>query len=109
MWLKTPQFPISSHPIEQIFYLTSIAIGYNSDGKGEWSEMVRIYVEEGWSACFEKSVVVRSEGQEEARMTKEDVEDASGEESKSVGLEKEDALNSARCWVGVGEIPVRVG
>ena len=30
-------------------------------------------------------------------------------ESKSVGLEKEDALNQARWKVGVGEIAVRVG
>ena len=30
-------------------------------------------------ACSEKSVDVRSEGQEEARTTKEDMEDASGE------------------------------
>ena len=30
-------------------------------------------------------------------------------ESKSVGLEKEDALNQVRWRVGVGEIAVRVG
>ena len=30
-------------------------------------------------------------------------------ESKSVGLEKEDALNRARWRVGIGEIAVRVG
>ena len=30
-------------------------------------------------------------------------------ESKSVGLEKEDAVNRARWRVGVGEIAVRVG
>ena len=30
-------------------------------------------------------------------------------ESKSVGLEKEDAMNRARWRVGVVEIPVRVG
>ena len=34
----------------------------------------------------------------------EDMEDASREESKSVGLEKEDAMNRARWRVGVGEI-----
>ena len=50
-----------------------------SDGKGEWSEMVRACVEEGSLACSEKSVGVRSEGQEEERTTKEDVDDASGE------------------------------
>ena len=32
-----------------------------------------------------------------------------GKESKSVGLEKEDALNRARWRLGVGEIAVRVG
>ena len=31
------------------------------------------------------------------------------EESKSVGLEKEDAMNRARWRVGVGETAVRVG
>ena len=31
------------------------------------------------------------------------------EKSKSVGLEKEDAMNQARWRVGVGEIAVRVG
>ena len=51
----------------------------HSDGKGEWSEMVRACVEEGWWACSEKSVGVWSEGQEEARATKEDMENASGE------------------------------
>ena len=51
----------------------------DSDGKGEWSEMVQACVEEGWWACFEKSIEVWSEGKEEARMTEEDVEDASGE------------------------------
>ena len=38
-----------------------------------------ICVEEGWWARSEKSIGVWSEGQEEARKTKEDVEDASGE------------------------------
>ena len=50
-----------------------------SDGKGKRSEMVQACVEEGWWACFEKSVTVWSEWQEEARMAKEDVEDTSGE------------------------------
>ena len=36
-------------------------------------------LEEGWLARSEKSVVVWSDGQEEARKTKEDAEDASGE------------------------------
>ena len=51
-----------------------------SDGKGEWSEMVQKCVEEGRWVCFEKSIGVWSEGQEEERMTKEDMGD--------VGLEK---------------------
>ena len=41
--------------------------------------MVRASVEEGWWASSEESVGVRSEEQEEARTTKEDVEDTSGE------------------------------
>ena len=41
--------------------------------------MVWVCVEEGWCRV-EKSVGVWSEGQEEARMTKEDVENESGEE-----------------------------
>ena len=53
----------------------------------EWSEMVRACVEEGWWACFEKSVGVWSEGQKEARTTTEDVEDASGE-------------GEQECWFG---------
>ena len=58
-------------------------------GAGEWSEILRPCAEEGWWACFEKSVGVWSEGQEEARTTKENVEDASGE------VEQE-------CWFGEG-------
>ena len=49
----------------------------NSGSDGEWSEMVQACVEEGWWVCFEKSIGVWSEGQEEARTTKEDLEDAS--------------------------------
>ena len=83
-----------------------------SDGKGEFSEMVWACVEEGWLTCFEKSVGVWSEGQEEVRITEEGVEDKKSQvekESKSVDLEKEDALNRARWRVGVGEIAVRLG
>ena len=60
---------------------------------------------------YESSLVKSwGEGQEEARTTKEEVEDASGEGlSRSVSLEKEDAMNRARWRVGVGEIAVRVG
>ena len=42
-------------------------------------------------------------------MTKEDGEIQVEKESKSVGFEKEDALNRGRWRVGVGEIAVRVG
>ena len=59
-------------------------------------------VEEWWLACFEKGVGVWSEGQEEARTTKEDMEDANGEGEM-------DAMTPARWKVGVGEIAVRVG
>ena len=57
-----------------------------SDGEGEWSEMVRACAEKGWWACFEKSISVWSEGQEESRTTKED---ASGE-------------GEQECWFGEG-------
>ena len=61
-----------------------------SDGKSEWSEMVQACVEEGWWACSEKSIGVWSEGQEEMRMTKEEVEnDANGE-------------GEQKCWLGEG-------
>ena len=50
-----------------------------SDCNSEWSEMVGACVEEGWWACFEKSIGVWNKGQEEVRTTKEGVEDASGE------------------------------
>ena len=56
-----------------------------SDGKGEWSEILWACVEEGWWACFEKSVVVWSEGQEEART------------AKGTGGEGEQ-----ECWFGEG-------
>ena len=45
----------------------------------EWSGMVWACVEEGWWVCFEISVGVWSEEQEETRTTKEDMENASGE------------------------------
>ena len=44
-----------------------------------------------------------SEGQEEARTTKEDMENASGEGEQECCLEKEDALNRAR-WSGEWEL-----
>ena len=77
--------------------------------KGEWSKMVRACFEEGWWARFEKIIGVWSEGQEEARNTKEDIEDAGGDGEQEFGLEKKDAINWARWKVGVGEIAVRVG
>ena len=80
-----------------------------SDGKGEWSEMVWACFEEGWWACFDRSIGVWIEGQKEVRTTKADVEIQVEKKSKSVGLEKEDALNRARWKVGVGEIAVIVG
>ena len=44
----------------------------------EW-DGTGICVEERWWACFEKSIGVWSEGQEEVRTTKEDVVDTRGE------------------------------
>ena len=46
-----------------------------------------------------------SEDDQAKKMWKAQVE----KESKSVGLEKEDAMNQARWRVGVGEIAVRMG
>ena len=80
-----------------------------TDGKGEWSETVQACVEEGWWACFEKSIGVWSEGQVEARTTKCKWKMQVEKESKSVCLEKEGALNQAKWRVGVREITVRVG
>ena len=75
MWCKTDEEKEDRGPNGDV----GIEGNSGSDGKGEWTEMVRACVEEGWWACFEKSVGVWSKGQEEARMNKEDVEDASGE------------------------------
>ena len=71
-----------------------------SDGKGEWSEMIQACFEEGWWACFEKSVGVWSEGQEEARTTKEDVEDASGEGEQECWFREGGCLESSKMESG---------
>ena len=47
--------------------------------------------------------------QEEARTTKEDLEDASGEGEQECGIEKNDAMNRVRWRVGVGEIAAKMG
>ena len=52
-------------------------------------------VEEGWWACYEKSIGVWSEGQEEARTTKEDVEDTSGEGEQECLFGKRECLVSS--------------
>ena len=46
--------------------------------------------------------------QEEARTTKEDMEDSSGEGEEGCGLEKKDAMNRARWRIGVREIAAGV-
>ena len=51
--------------------------------------MLQTCVEEGWWAYFEESYGAWNEGQEEVRMTKEDVENASGE-------------GEQECWLGEG-------
>ena len=61
--------------------------GPNGD-VGIWSEMVWACVKEEWWTCFEKSIEVWSEGKEEARMTKEDMENASGEEEQECWFEE---------------------
>ena len=62
--------------VEVFLIMVMIEGNSGSNGKGE---MVQAFAEEGRWACVEKIVGVWSERQEEARMTKEDVEDASGE------------------------------
>ena len=78
-----------------------------SNDKGEWSEMVWTGVEEGWGACFKKSIGVWSEGQEKARMTKEGMEDANGEGEQECWFGEGGCLESGK--MEVGEIAVRVG
>ena len=85
MWCKADGEKEDRGPIGDV----GIEGNSGSDGKGEWSEMVRACVEEGLWACFEKSIGVLSEGQEEVRTTKKDVEDASGE-------------GEQECWFGEG-------
>ena len=71
--------------------------------------MVRACVEEGWWACFERSIGIWSEGQEEARTTKEDEEDASGEEQQESWFGEGGWLESSEMGVGIEEFSVRVG
>ena len=70
--------------------------------------MVRACVEEGCSTCLRKALEFEVKGKKKQgrpkKMWKRQVE----KESKSVGLEKEDALNRARWRASVGEIAVRV-
>ena len=89
---------------ENCLAITQIAVYLGQDKALQnqtFCEMVWACVKEGWWACFEKSIILWSEGQEEARTTKDNMEDASGEGGY--------ALNRARWRVGVGEIAVRVG
>ena len=92
---------MSNHKIMSCFLLYSVFFGIEgssgSDGEGEWSEMVRACVEEGWWVCFEKSIGVWSEGQEEARTTQVE------KENKIVGSEKKDAMNRARLLLEWGK------
>ena len=106
-WLIKTFFLFPSKSSE-VFY-KKYALGQNKYGLGqrrmEWDGVGMCCRGMIGITCFEKSLAVWSEGQEEARTTKEDVAD----ESKSVGLAKEDAMNQARWRVGVGEITVIVG
>ena len=70
----------------------------------QMAKMVWTCVREGWWACFEKSVGVWSEGQQEARTTK-NVEEASGEGQQEL---EEDAWIE-RDGESELEIAVRVG
>ena len=63
-------------------------------------QMVGECVEEGWWACFEKSIGVWSEAQEEVRTTKEDVEEASGEGEQECWLEEKGSHESSEMESG---------
>ena len=75
VWCKTDDKKEDRGPSEDVL----IEGNSGSDSKGDLSDMVQACVEEGWWACFEKSIRVWSEGQGEVRITKENMEDASGE------------------------------
>ena len=105
VWCKTDGEKEDREPNEDV----GIEGNSGSDGKGEWSEMVWACLEEGWWACFEKSVGVLNEGQGKQGRPKKTWKMQVEKESKSVGLEKKDAMNRARWRVGVGDIAAKVG
>ena len=79
-----------------------------SDGKGKWSEMVWVCVEDD-GYVMRKMLEFEVKGKKKQGQPKKTWKTQVEKESKSVGVEKEDALNRARSRVGVGEIAVRVG
>ena len=64
--------------------------------------MIWACVEEGWWTCFEKSIGVWSEGQEEAKKTKEDVFG-----SKTVGIEGNSGSDGKGEWSEMVQDKVR--
>ena len=71
-----------------------------SDGKGEWSEMVRAFVEEGDGHVLRKALEFEVKGKRRREQPQETWKTQVERESKSVGLE-EDALIRERWRVGV--------
>ena len=81
-----------------------------SDGKGKCSEMVRASVlrrDDGH--VLRKVLEFEVKGKRKRERPKKTWKMQVEKKSKSVVLEKEDALNQVRWRVGVGEIDVRVG
>ena len=79
-----------------------------SDGKGEWREMVRAFVEEEWCACLRKVLEFEVSGKRKPGWPKKTWKMQVEKDSKSNGLEKKDAMNQARWRMGVKEISAGV-
>ena len=84
-------------------------IGVGLDGKGEWNEMVQACVDGDDGHVLRKALGFEVMSKRKQGRPKKMWEMQVEKESKSVGLEKEDALNQARWRVGIGEIAIRVG
>ena len=79
-----------------------------SDGKGERSEMVRACVEGDDGHVLRKVLQFEVRGKRKPGRPKKTWKTQVEKESKSVGLEKKDAMKRARWRVGVREIAARV-
>ena len=83
MWCKTDGEEEGREPNGDV----RIEGNSGSDGKGEWSEMVWHVLRRDDGHFLRKALGVSSEGQEEVRTTKEDMEDPSGKGGQG-------------CWIG---------